>query len=307
MRSDSPRVTIGLPVFNAEKYLIQALDSILAQTYSDFTLIISDNASTDRTPQICEAYSAKDSRIRFYRNNKNMGAAPNFNRVFMLSSSEYFKWAPYDDVLAPDFLLKCVEVLDQNPEVSLCYSQVKVIDECGQVRYDYDPLPKTNSSKTHKRFRNLILSPHLAVQQMGLIRAEILRQTALEGSFPSSDEVLLAEIALRGVYYEIPERLYYYRLHEEQSTRGALTVQRSRTTWFDTSLAEKIVLPKWMYLFACLRAINRSPLPWYNRICCYAYMIRWVLIPPHFRALGKDALIAASKFIIRALQKPKDR
>ena len=86
------RVSIGLPVYNGEKYLEQALISILSQTYTDFELIISDNASTDRTQAICREYAAKDPRIRYYCNEENLGAAPNHNRVFELASGEYFKW-----------------------------------------------------------------------------------------------------------------------------------------------------------------------------------------------------------------------
>ncbi len=108
MNTHKPPVAIGLPVFNAEKYLSQAVDSILAQTFSDFHLIISDNASTDRTQEICQAYAAQDNRIRYSRNHRNLGASPNFNRVFELSSHQYFKWAPHDDMIAPEFLARCV-------------------------------------------------------------------------------------------------------------------------------------------------------------------------------------------------------
>ena len=102
------RVTIGLPVYNGETYLEETLDSILNQTYTEFELIISDNGSSDGTRLICEEYAAKDDRIKYYRSVKNLGAAPNYNRAFELSSGEYFKWADYDDPLAPEFLSKCV-------------------------------------------------------------------------------------------------------------------------------------------------------------------------------------------------------
>jgi glycosyltransferase involved in cell wall biosynthesis len=102
---DKPRLSIGMPVFNGEKYLKEALDSILAQTYSDFELLISDNASTDRTEQICREYAAKDRRIRYYRNEKNIGAPKNFNRVFELSSGKYFRWATFTHPSAkPNYL-----------------------------------------------------------------------------------------------------------------------------------------------------------------------------------------------------------
>ena len=112
MLNNKPRVSIGMPVFNGENYLAEALDSLLTQTFSDFELIISDNASTDKTEEICRAYAVRDQRIRYFRNQENLGASRNYNRVFELSSGEYFKWAAHDDLCAPEFLGRCVDVLD---------------------------------------------------------------------------------------------------------------------------------------------------------------------------------------------------
>ncbi|MFN8487868.1 MAG: glycosyltransferase [Caldilineaceae bacterium] len=305
MISHQPSVTIGMPVYNAQRYLEQALDSLLAQTYTDFELMIADNASTDKTQEICLAYAAKDSRIRYHRNEKNLGAAPNFNLLFQLSSSKYFKWAPYDDLVEPTFLARCVEVMEQHPEAVLCYCRAKIIDEQGAYVVDYNPGPDTSSAKPHERFGNLILRPEYAVQQMALIRSAILKATGLYGSFPSSDEVLLAELALRGRFYEIPERLYLYRLHEQQSNRNELKVQRARSVWFDSALAGKIVLPKWRYCSACLAVIQRTPLSFVERLRCYRQVGRWLLKPPNFRAMGKDVLLAATQLGFRLVQKSR--
>lgn len=301
MSIHKPRVAIGLPVFNAERYLSQALDSILAQTYSDFDLIISDNASTDQTQEICYAYAAKEKRMRYFRNEKNLGASPNFNRVFELSSHEYFKWAPYDDMIEPEFLARCVDVLDQNPGVTLCYSKAKIVDEQGVYVVNYDPGPDTSSAQPYARFANLVLHPEYAIQQMGLIRSEILKKTKLYGSFPSSDEVFLAELALRGKFYEIPDRLYIYRRHQEQSTKEKK--QRSRILFFDTALAGKILLPKWFYFAACLDVIQRSPISPTERMRCYLAMVRWLIVPANFKAMGKDVLIAANQLVARAFRR----
>ncbi len=123
-----PRVSVGLPVYNGENFIKDALDSILAQTFEDFELIISDNASTDGTQQICRQYTSKDQRIRYIRNDGNIGASKNFNQVFELSSGEYFKWIAHDDLCAPEFLERCVEVLDQDPSIVLCFARPKAID-----------------------------------------------------------------------------------------------------------------------------------------------------------------------------------
>ena len=109
-------VSIGLPVYNGENYLSAAIESIAAQTFQDFELIISDNDSTDRTPEICRHYMMQDKRIRYFRNKRNLGAAPNYNRTYELSQGQYFKWTAHDDIICPDFLAKCVVALEAEPE-----------------------------------------------------------------------------------------------------------------------------------------------------------------------------------------------
>src|SRR5688572_7662493 len=125
---ECPKVSIGLPVYNGENYLSQALDSLLGQTYSDFELIISDNGSTDRTQEICRAYAIKDRRVRYFRSATNRGAAWNFNNVFALSSGKYFKWAAHDDICAPEFLERCLEVLECDPGIVVCFPKTMQMD-----------------------------------------------------------------------------------------------------------------------------------------------------------------------------------
>ena len=122
---NTPKVSIGLPVYNGEPFLSETIDAILAQTFKDFELIICDNASTDDTERICRRYAARDKRISYYRQHHNIGAAGNFNRVFNLSSGEYFKWAAHDDLIAPEYLARCVEILERDRSVVLCHSRFK--------------------------------------------------------------------------------------------------------------------------------------------------------------------------------------
>jgi len=287
------RVTIGLPVYNGAKYLEAALDSILAQTFTDFELIISDNASTDNTEEICKKYSAMDERIRYHRNDKNLGAAPNFNQVFFLSSSEYFKWSAYDDILEPEYLSKCIEVLDHKPEVVLCFTQVKLIDENGKFLGEQRYNSNTSEDKPQDRFRNIALNTgNSAMPVFGLMRSKVAEKTGLIGAYPSSDVVFLAELSLYGPFYEIPDKLFYWRVHPEQSTKGEYAYERDRVAWFKTAAKDKISLPKWQYLFGFLRAIQHAPLSSSAQVYCYTQMIRWIMFPPHFRAMGKDLLLA---------------
>ena len=304
MNDDKPQVSIGMPVYNGEKYIEETINSILAQTFTDFELIISDNASTDRTPEICQSYMTRDHRVRYFHNQENLGAAPNYNRVFNLSTGKYFKWADYDDLLAPEFLAKCVAVLDQNPEIVLCFPLARVIDEEGAVLGDHQYKSDTSSPRPELRFRNLVLNPEMAYQVSGLMRSNEVRKTALHGSYPSSDLVFLEELSLYGKFYEFPEYLFFPRYHSAQSTKGTLSVERSRVVFFDTSNRGKILLPKWMLLFGHLRAIHRGPLNVFGKLYCYLQMVRWILRPDHIRALGKDLLLAARQRFNQAVSRP---
>src|SRR3954470_23138397 len=108
----TPRVTIGLPVYNGARYLAEAIESVLAQTFTDFELVISDNASTDATAAIALQYAARDPRVRYSRNRENIGSARNFGRAFELATGEFFKWMASDDLISPEFLENCVAALD---------------------------------------------------------------------------------------------------------------------------------------------------------------------------------------------------
>jgi len=298
MTSKNPRVSIGIPVYNGEKFLEEAIVSVLGQSYGDFEIIISDNASTDRTQEICMKYAEQDQRIRCYRNERNLGAAPNYNRVFQLSDAEYFKWADYDDIIGPDFLSTCIQVLDQNPSVVLCYPRAMIIDENGNHLGEHDYIIKLDSPQPHHRFQQLVLHPATAFEVSGLIRSSAARRTGLHGSFPASDLVFLAELALQGPFFEAQEFLFFPRYHPQQSAR-VMPVERSRILFFDTSLEGKITLPKWEYLFNYMRAINQGPITLAQSIFCYFQMLRWSLMPDHFRALGKDVILAVQKLIFR--------
>lgn len=305
MAGTKPRVSIGLPIYNAEKYLEEAIDSILAQTCTDFELIICDNASTDRTQEICQAYAQRDPRIRYHRNEKNVGAAPNHNLVFGLAKGEYFKWAAHDDNLAPEFLSRCVEALDQNPDVVLSMTKTTLIDEHGNHLRDVEYRKNTDADLPDptKRFRNFLLHNMSGNFLYGLIRVSSMAQTGLHGNFSSADLVFLAELAFYGRYHVVPEYLFLRREHPGQSTKGVWKSERARHVWFDTSLGIKIVLPKWRFLWSCLQAVNRAPLNLSERLICYVYVFRWMLLRRNFWALGKDIAVAAQRLIVRSFQK----
>ncbi|MDB5074627.1 MAG: glycosyl transferase family 2 [Chloroflexi bacterium] len=267
-----PRVSIGLPVYNGERYLREAIDSILAQTFTDFELIISDNASTDGTAAICLEYAARDRRIAYYRQPRNRGGAWNFNHVFRLSAGEYFKWASHDDVLAPTFLERCIEPLDRNASVVVCYPGTIKINEHGKEVFKYKIRLRTDSPAPSRRFHELLRIPHSWYQGSGLIRAEALRKTPLIGPYSESDRILLTWLGLLGQFHEVPEYLFRSRAHAGQSVRVS---RYDRTTWFDPSHQGTIVLPVWRLFFEHFVCIREVPLRASDRARCYLSALRW--------------------------------
>jgi glycosyltransferase involved in cell wall biosynthesis len=299
MSEDKPRVSVGLPVFNGEDYLAEALDSILAQIYSDFELIISDNASTDRTQEICRAYAAKDPRIRYYRNEQNLGAAKNYNRVFDLSSGEYFKWVAHDDLCAPEFLERCIEVLDHEPTVVLCYPRTDLIDARGEIQGKYADGLNLRSPKPHERFRQFFDTQGLCHAVCGVIRASVLKKTPLIGDYVASDRVLLGELVLHGEFCELPEYFFYRRIHPQISTKANVT-ENEISAWFDPRKGNKVLLPRWRRFFEYLRVIKRAPLSWSERVRCYVQLGHFVLLPKRWGGMGED-LFKAAKLALRLL------
>jgi len=285
MGGSKPRLSIGMPVFNGERHIRYAIDSILAQTYQDFELIISDNASTDKTQSICLQYAANDGRIRYYRNKKNLGATANYNRVFMLSSGEYFKWATHDDLLAPEYLEKCVRVLDSDASIVLCHSKVGRVDENGVSVKNYDDKTLSNlcSWKPHERFSDMISprAPPWAI--MGVVRAELLAKTPLHGCHIGSDTTLLAELSLMGRIYEIPEYLFFRREHPQAysnvygSIIGIHDYRRQLSWWGGNKKNFLLVLPRWKYCLEFFRSVNRVPLKFSERCLCYIEIARLIL------------------------------
>ena len=306
MRDHKPRVSIGLPVFNGEQYIEEALDSILAQTHSDFELIISDNASTDRTEEICRAYTARDERIRYLRNETNLGAAKNFGCVFELSSGEYFKWASYDDVLGPEFLSRCITVLDQEPSIILCHAKTGRIDEHSALVGVYEEYQylRLSSRKPHERFFDFIRLGHSCNIVFGVMRASALRMTSLIGPYPASDRVLLAQLALIGQLYEIPDILFYRRDHP-QTTWRVWGDKPERVAWYDSTKAGRIVFPYWRLYFEYFMSINRVQLGWSDRLLCYIQWARllkqrWRQNRPVWRWLVIDLERAAKQIWLRS-------
>ncbi len=179
-----PKVSIGLPVFNGEDHLARAVDSILEQSLTDLELIIVDNASTDATQSIGERYTLHDERVRYVRNETNIGASRNYNKAFALAEGEYFKWAAHDDECHPEMLRRCAETLDEAPDdVVMVYPLGELIDEDGETLTS--PLDRIESrdSRPHRRVARVLRSLNMCDPIFGVYRSSSLRETQLIGSF----------------------------------------------------------------------------------------------------------------------------
>jgi glycosyltransferase involved in cell wall biosynthesis len=297
MNEDRPRVSIGLPVYNGERFLVEAMEAVLKQTFSDLEFIISDNASTDRTEQICRDYAARDRRVRYYRNETNIGVNPNFRRVFALSSAEYFKWVTHDDLQTLEFLEKSVKVLDADPAVVLCYSRGVVIDENGTVMkhrsYGLDTDPNM-LRRPQDRLGKILWINWGSPALYGVMRSSVLKKTPLLGTTYAADQILLAELALQGRFYELPQDLLFHREHAYRSVH--VNPSRHSLMAFQDPLNSKgVIFPAWRVLRDYLASIRRAPIGWRARLECRVHMLRWIKY--HRGEMFEDVAIAARQIV----------
>jgi glycosyltransferase involved in cell wall biosynthesis len=252
--NDRPRVSVGLPVYNGERFLRGAFDSVLARDVEGLEVVVCDNASTDATQEICLDYAARDPRIRYHRNDANIGGPANYRRAFQLARGEYFKWAAHDDCFAPSFLGRCVETLDARPDVVLCYALTARIDEQGRIAPEpVEPL-EVEAPDPYRRFRRLIRSMGLPYPMYGLARSSALARTGLIRSFEGADRLMLAELSLLGSFHQIPEVLFYYRRYDTSY------VTRTRRSWGIANDRSPFTYP-WRLCAHSARAIRATGLP----------------------------------------------
>ena len=268
-----PIVSIGMPVRNGESFIEEAIQSLLKQTFSDFELIISDNASEDRTSIICQHYAGRDRRIRYSRFQTNVGAALNFNQVFRLARGRFFKWAFHDDICLPDFLLRCVEIFQNSPlAVVVVYPRTELIDEKNRS-LGHDRLSLGIEERMpHRRLTYFIKNIRQSNPIFGLIRSESLRKTRLHDSFISSDYVLIAELLLLGEFREVPEVLFRRRLHPNRSLEANPSPGALRR-WFNPSkrIGPLDLLPIGLRLqLEYARSVYRIPIGHSDKFKCLA-------------------------------------
>src|SRR4029079_10118692 len=241
-------------------------DALLAQTFRDFELIITDNASTDRTAEIAQEYARRDRRVRYFRADSNGAVVPNFNWGIELARGEYFHWHAADDLCEPTLIEKCVAVLDADPSVVVSFARSRIIDDGDRtIRLnDYDA--EADLPSAHERFRafiNLDHRRHCAQEVHGVIRTDALRRAGGYDKCVRTDSILLARLGLLGRFRAVDEPLFLNREHEDRSVRlvpGERAATRSRLSkwvgvgpipppqFWDPSLSGKLTFPEWRLL-----------------------------------------------------------
>jgi glycosyltransferase involved in cell wall biosynthesis len=262
--------------------LRETLESILGQSFGDFELIISDNASTDATAEICGAFADRDPRIRYLRQQQNLGAAPNFNYVFEQARGRYFKWQGHDDPLTPGLLEHCVAALERDPTVVLSFGKTIAIDEHGRpmrpsplLAFMLRPRPGLGSPDAVTRFFSCVLRGHPPGIIFGVMRRDVLARTPLLGAYISADLPLLAELVLRGRFAEVPV-IQHRRYHSQQGHRSHAS-RRARESWFDPRRGGKLTFPRLRLLREHMRAISRITPDGRLRASCYVAVMLWFL------------------------------
>jgi glycosyltransferase involved in cell wall biosynthesis len=274
--SSKPKVSIGLLVYNGERYLAETIDSILGQTYKDFELIISDNCSTDGSQEICRRYAERDSRIRFFVSEINKGAAWNFRRVFELARGSYFRWAPADDLFAPESVAACVEVLDANPDAVLCYPKTILIDGAGAVIRPYDDNLDLRFGSPVERFRMAAHQIGLVNVMYGLMRTEKVGRTRLIRHYPGADIIFLLELTLYGKFIEINRPLFFRRMHEQASSSMKSALPELQA-YLDPSRKGRFFASRWQTVSDQAVAVLRGPVNLVERAQLLYFLARSVI------------------------------
>jgi glycosyltransferase involved in cell wall biosynthesis len=289
-----PTVSVGIPVYNGEDFVGQAIESLLNQTFTDFELLIQDNASTDATADICRSFADRDRRIRYVRNSANVGAINNFNLVFERARGRYFKWAAHDDLCAASFLERCVAILDQQPDVVLASGQTQLINDDGSpVAFDderqcyvtrhgapvgvLDPAHRAERGAPASRFWDVLVRTNRTFEIFGLIRTEALRKTVLQENYYGSDKVLLAQLSLLGPFHLDDEILLLRRCHPKQSSvlstseKGSWIQRPTRDDWLTHRIRH--VIPGYF------RVVNKSPVSSAHKLLCYGAILYRLVAP----------------------------
>ena len=291
----APQLSIGLPVYNGENFLHEALISILAQDFVEFELVICDNASTDRTEAICRDFCRRDRRVRYFRNPENIGASGNCNRVFELSKGEFFKWIAHDDLHEHDFLSRTLEILTSEPDVVVAFTRAVSIDSRGRRIREWATHPDICSVDLKTRYARWLAAAEdpLPLPIFGVMRANVLRKTRGFMAYPEADIALLTELSLYGRFAEVPEPLFLQREHRARAGPKLARNPYEAVKFWDPQKGRHLYFPHWSLLAGYLFALAKAPLSMRQRRGCLRLVAKWA--NRKRGVLFKDVTMAASR------------
>jgi glycosyltransferase involved in cell wall biosynthesis len=270
--SNKPRVSIGMPMYNGERYIREAIESILKQTFTDLELIISDNASTDRSFEICREYANRDPRVVLLRNPVNLGANPNYRLVAKAARGEFFKWQSANDLLSTDYIERCVAALDRQPQAVLAYGRTVIFENDPKAGTEYDDRMELQDDNGFERYKRCIEGLRLNNVINGLIRSDVLGKTSLMPDYHSSDNVVLGELALAGKFALVADTHFYRRMDLESATRLQSTETVRLHHYPQNNFGS--FFQNWKLSFGLLGAVIDSDLTFRRRMSAYGFVAR---------------------------------
>lgn len=263
--SKKPQLSIGMPIYNAEKFLRSRLDSLLSQTFTDFQLIISDDASTDTTSEICKEYSSKDKRIKYFRQKQNIGMSANFHFVLHKSNSKYFFWAAQDDITIPGFIEKNINALENNTELICSVGKIKFV---GKVIDDLNSTQKNSKIKKiikkinkkminvnteslfgdyEKKVKKVLSNGGSTLAQYGIFKTDILKKCVELPGFHGDESAIVLSAIKYGDINVIDEILIHKFVGDTVSSKGMISLMNQ----FNPNFLGKIIpyydITKWCF------------------------------------------------------------
>jgi glycosyltransferase involved in cell wall biosynthesis len=252
------------------------MDSLLAQDFADFTLLISDNASTDGTREIAQQYVAADSRVRYHRQSSNVGLYGNLDFLLRSVDSKYIKLASADDYWSPHMIGDAVRLLEREPSVCLCYPMMVKIEESGAELGKYDQRLQLLEDDPADRLQHFLTEVGLLNQLMGVIRVDTVRRTLPLLHHTLSDRIFVAELSLYGKIAQVDAYQYFRRFHERSSsynrtTKAEMAQRTFPTGWHGTSKEA------WMYHWALIRRVVHSPMSIGQKARALRFLVRGMI------------------------------
>ena len=261
-----PILSIALPAYNEEKHLAEALDSIMYQLSDvqfDYEVLILDNASTDQTKNIGEKYASKYPKIRYIRNESNVGAIENSNKAVKLSNGEFFMWVGAHDILSDNYIQNCLQIMQSDSSAVVAYPRTIWIDENGNELNIKSGFIDTRGDWVISRFNLTLWTNQHAMY--GLIRSDALKKTRLMKQMIASDAILLLELSLLGSFAHVPEAIWYRRKNRDDED-SYQQIARYRRMLFSSDRYAKSKFPHWKFPYECLAVIWNGPISFKRKV-----------------------------------------